>query len=68
MSKLFIIYIFTASIKEYATPLLNEIDKNNIIEKRLFRDSCTLTNGGKYVKNLNILNYKIKYVFYYIIY
>ena len=60
MSKLFIIYIFTASIKEYATPLLNEIDKNNIIEKRLFRDSCTLTNGGKYVKNLNILNYNLK--------
>jgi TFIIF-interacting CTD phosphatase-like protein len=31
MSKIFIIYIFTASVKEYANPLLNEIDKNNII-------------------------------------
>ena len=60
MSKLFIIYIFTASIKEYANPLLNEIDKNHIISKRLFRDSCTITKDGKYVKNLNILNYNLK--------
>ena len=60
MSKLFIIYIFTASIQEYANPLLNEIDKNNIISYRLYRDSCTLTNDGKYVKNLNILNYNLK--------
>ena len=60
MSKLFIIYIFTASIQEYANPLLNEIDKNNIISHRLYRDSCTLTTDGKYVKNLNILNYNLK--------
>jgi CTD small phosphatase-like protein 2 len=60
MSKIFIIYIFTASVKEYANPLLNEIDKNNIITKRLYRDSCTLTSDGKYVKNLNILNYNLK--------
>ena len=60
MSKLFIIYIFTASVKEYANPLLNVIDKNNIISKRLYRDSCTLNNDGKYVKNLNIFNYNLK--------
>ena len=60
MSKLFIIYIFTASIKEYANPLLNEIDKNNIISRRLFRDSCTITKDGKYIKNLNNLNFNLK--------
>ena len=60
MSKLFIIYIFTASIKEYANPLLNEIDKNNVISKRFYRDSCTKNNIGKYVKNLNKLNYNLK--------
>ena len=60
MNKLFIIYIFTASIKEYANPLLNEIDKNHIITKRFFRDSCTVTKDGKYIKNLNNLNFNLK--------
>ena len=60
MSKLFLIYIFTASVQEYANPLLNEIDKDNIISYRLYRDNCTLTKDGKYVKNLNILNYNLK--------
>ena len=60
MSKIFIIYIFTASVKEYANPLLNEIDTDNIISKRLFRDSCTLSNDGKFIKNLNNLNYNLK--------
>ena len=60
MSKIFIIYIFTASIREYANPLLDELDKDKIIEKRLFRDSCVLSNDGKYVKNLNNLNYNLK--------
>ena len=60
MSKLFIIFIFTASIQEYANPLLNEIDKNNIISQRFYRDSCTLTKDGKYVKNLNMLNQNLK--------
>ena len=35
-------------------------DENNIISHRLYRDSCTLTTDGKYVKNLNILNYNLK--------
>ena len=60
MSKLFVVYIFTASIREYADPLLNELDKDKIIKKRLFRDSCTISDKGKYVKNLNNLNYNLK--------
>ena len=60
MSKIFIIYIFTASIKEYANPLLNELDKNNVISKRFYRENCTLTKEGKYVKNLNNFKYNLK--------
>ena len=60
MSKIFIIYIFTASIKEYANPLLNELDKNNVITKRLYRENCTLTKEGKYVKNLNNFKCNLK--------
>jgi len=60
MSKIYTIYIFTASIKEYANPLLNELDKNNVITKRLYRENCTLTKEGKYVKNLNNFKYNLK--------
>ena len=60
MSKIYNIYIFTASIKEYANPLLNELDKNNVIAKRLYRENCTLTKEGKYVKNLNNFKYNLK--------
>ena len=60
MSKIFIIYIFTASIKEYANPLLNELDKKKVITKRLYRENCTLTKEGKYVKNLNNFKYNLK--------
>ena len=60
MSKIFIIYIFTASIKEYANPLLNELDKNKVITKRLYRENCTLTKEGKYVKNLNNFKCNLK--------
>ena len=33
MNKIFNIYIFTASIKEYAEPLLIKLDRNNLIKK-----------------------------------
>ena len=62
MSKIFNIYIFTASIKEYAEPLLIKLDKNNLIQKKLFRESCTLSEDRKYIKDLNILNQNLKNV------
>ena len=60
MSKIFDIYIFTASIKEYAEPLLIKLDKNNLIKKKLFRDDCTLSEDNKYIKDLNSLNQNLK--------
>ena len=62
MYKLYNIYIFTASIKEYANPLLIKLDKHKMIAKKLFRESCTLSQDNKYIKDLNILNENLKNV------
>ena len=62
MSKLFDIYIFTASIKEYAEPLLIKLDKKNLIKKKLYREHCTLSEDNKFIKDLNNLNENLKNV------
>ena len=49
------VVIFTASIKEYADPVINWLDGGQgLISGRLFRDSCTLRHGS-YLKNLEIV-------------
>ena len=40
MSNLYEIVIFTASLNQYANPLLDIIDKNNFCNFRLFREHC----------------------------
>ena len=59
LSKIYEIVIFTASLSQYAIPLLNEIDKNNYCKYKLFREHCyTFDNKGNpgYVKDLSKLN------------
>jgi len=58
ISKLFNIIIFTASLQQYAEPLINILDKENMF-KRMFRQNCEHKNG-KYIKDLNQIgqNYK----------
>lgn len=51
---LFEVIIFTASLKEYANPLIDIIDKERKVAHRLFRDSCTLVSGG-YTKDLSFI-------------
>ena len=58
LSLIYEIIIFTASISQYANPLLDELDKNNYIKYRLFREHCTFTNGI-YIKDLKIFNRNI---------
>jgi len=58
MKKIFIIYVFTASIEKYAQPLLDQLDTHNCITKKLYRESCTLSEG-KYIKDLKSLNLKL---------
>ncbi len=54
MSKLFTIYIFTSSMKEYSNKLIDLLDFEKCIDKRYFRENCTKLND-LYVKDLNKL-------------
>ena len=55
LSLVYEIFIFTASISQYANPLLDQLDKNKCIKCRLFREHCTFANGI-YIKDLKIFN------------
>ena len=59
MSKLFNIVVFTASIPEYANPLLDRLDRHKVICNRLFREDCCESNG-LYVKDLKVLGKNLK--------
>ena len=59
IAKYYEIVIFTASLSNYASPLLDILDKNNDIKYRLFRENCTYINGT-YIKDLKKLNRNLK--------
>ena len=58
ISELFNVIIFTASIKEYAEPLIDKLDPEKKF-RRLFRQNC-LNKNGLYIKDLKQIgnNYK----------
>ena len=58
LSNLYEIIIFTASISQYANPLLDQLDKKNYIKQRLFRQDCTFSKGI-YIKDLKIFDRKL---------
>ncbi|KAE9410435.1 NIF-domain-containing protein [Gymnopus androsaceus JB14] len=48
--------IFTASMQEYADPVIDWLDAGRgILDQRLFRDSCTQLPNGSYTKDLSII-------------
>lgn len=52
MAQWYNVVIFTASIREYGNPVIDFLDQGRgLFTQRLFRESCTLTNG-LFVKNL----------------
>lgn len=51
---LFEVVIFTASLPNYADPVIDFIDPNRIVRHRLYRDSCLFMNG-LYIKDLSRL-------------
>lgn len=54
--KYFQIVVFTASHQSYADVVLNYLDPHNeLIEHRLYRDSCMETEEGVYIKDLRII-------------
>ena len=58
-SLLYDIIVFTASLKQYASPIIDSIDKDNIIKFRFYRDDCRLIDG-KFAKDLKILGKDLK--------
>ncbi|CAH8332532.1 unnamed protein product [Eruca vesicaria subsp. sativa] len=46
--------VFTAGLPDYASQVLDKLDKNRVISQRLYRDSCTEVNG-RYVKDLSLV-------------
>ena len=59
ISQYFEVIIFTASLSNYASPLLDILDADNNIKYRLYRNHCTFINGI-YVKDLQKLNRNLK--------
>ena len=59
MSYLYEIIIFTASLAEYAEPLLEILDKSKIIKYKLNRTHC-LYYQGNYIKDLKVIKRNIK--------
>ncbi|KAI0268353.1 NLI interacting factor [Gloeopeniophorella convolvens] len=53
VSAWYTLVIFTASMQEYADPVIDWLDAGQgILARRLFRESCTQLPNGSYAKNL----------------
>ena len=49
--------IYTASMQEYADPVIDWLDAGTgILTQRLFRDSCTQLPNGTYTKDLSLVD------------
>lgn len=46
--------VFTAGLEDYASQVLDKLDKKGVISQRLYRDSCTELTG-RYVKDLTLV-------------
>lgn len=50
----FDVVIFTASMQQYADPLIDQLDTQKLVKGRLFRESC-LPKEGNFVKDLGLI-------------
>ncbi|KAI0772575.1 NIF-domain-containing protein [Irpex lacteus] len=56
VSTWYTLVIFTASMQEYADPVIDWLDAGRgILGRRLFRESCTQLPNGNYTKDLSII-------------
>ena len=54
------IILFTASMRDYANPIILKIDPYNVIKYKLFRNSCLLNKNNLLVKDLSKLGRDLK--------
>ncbi len=56
MSKLYNVYVFTAGTEDYASVIINYLNKDKkLIEGFLHRRNCMETNNGYNIKDLRIV-------------
>ncbi|KAG9317522.1 NLI interacting factor-like phosphatase [Chiua virens] len=56
VSAWYTLVVFTASMQEYADPVIDWLDAGRgILARRFFRESCTLLPNGSYTKDLSII-------------
>lgn len=61
MAKHYEVVIYTASLKQYADPLMDILDPERLCTSRLYREHCTL-HDSVYVKDLSLLGRHAKNV------
>jgi len=54
VSEWYDVIIFTASMQQYADPLIDQLDKNRVVKGRLFRESC-INKDGNFIKDLSLI-------------
>ena len=54
------VYIFTASQKAYADPIIDMIDPNHIISKRFYREHCKKNAKGELIKDMSVITKDLK--------
>jgi RNA polymerase II subunit A small phosphatase-like protein len=59
LGPLYELVVFTASVPQYAEPLLELLDPKRLIKHRLYRDSCTSFNG-MFIKDLSRLGREVE--------
>lgn len=55
MAEHFEVVIFTASHSCYANPVIDHIDPQKVVAKRLFREHCSVLGEGLFTKDLTVL-------------
>ena len=59
LSNHFEIVSFTASLSQYAGPLLDKLDKLNVVNQRFYRENC-IFQKGTYIKDLRKIGRELK--------
>jgi len=59
-AKTYELVIFTASLSEYANPVIDRLDTTGVIKHRLFRENCVIHEGQFFVKDLSRLGRNLK--------
>jgi len=55
VAKIYEVVVFTASLSKYANPLIDQLDVEQVVAFRLFREACCKGKGSGFIKDLSRL-------------